>query len=196
MSNWSAQFKKDCEIAFNEEHWQKINYNTGCYEKRFANSRDNYRNAELEKQRAYILCNKSLTNMEKLLVDFETHFNENGGNVLWARDMEDAQEMIWEIVNRRDIKAVMRSNSEVLDEIGLNAFLAGKKKPLFETHVGRYVLQQAGQAPYHPVFPAMHLSKEEINGILHDRFKLKLDSSSKQMVNFVRHQVSQEIEQA
>ena len=196
MSNWSAQFKKDCEIAFNEEHWQKINYNTGCYEKRFANSRDNYRNAELEKQRAYILCNKSLMNMEKLLVDFETHFNENGGNVLWARDMEDAQEMIWEIVNRRDIKAVMRSNSEVLDEIGLNAFLAGKKKPLFETHVGRYVLQQAGQPPYHPVFPAMHLSKEEINGILHDRFKLKLDSSSKQMVNFVRHQVSQEIEQA
>ena len=196
MSNWSDTFKQDCEIAFNEEHWQKINYNTGCYEKRFANSRDNYRNAELEKQRAHILCNKSLMNMEKLLVDFETHFNENGGNVLWARDVDDAREMIWEIVNRRDIKAVMRSNSEVLDEIGLNAFLAEKKKTLFETHVGRYVLQQAGQAPYHPVFPTMHLSKEEINGILHERFKLKLDSASKQIVNFVRHQVSQEIEQA
>ena len=196
MSNWSLQFKDNCQIAFNEEHWQKINYNTGCYEKRFAKSRDNYRNAELEKQRAYILCNKSLMNMEKLLVDFETHFNENGGNVLWARDAEDAQEMIWEIVNRRDIKSVVRSNSTVLDEIDLNAFLDSKKLPLFETHVGRYVLQLAGQAPYHPVFPAIHLSKEEINGILHDRYKLKLDSSSKQMVNFVRHQVSQDIANA
>ena len=196
MSNWSLKFKQDCEIAFNEEHWQKINYNTGCYEKRFANSRDNYRNADLEKQRAYILCNKSLMNMEKLLVDFETHFTDNGGNVLWARDADDAQEMIWEIVNRRDIKSVVRSNSTVLDEINLNAFLAEKKLPLFETHVGRYVLQLAGQAPYHPMFPAIHLSKEEINGILHDKYKLKLDSSSKQMVNFVRHQVSQEIAKA
>lgn len=196
MSNWSDQFKQESEIAFNEEHWQKINYSTGCYEKRFANSRDNYRNAELEKQRAYILCNKSLMNMEKLLVDFETHFNENGGNVLWARDAEDAQDMIWELVNRRDIKTVVRSNSTVLDEIGLNDLLAEKKMPLFETHVGRYVLQLAGQAPYHPVFPAIHLSKEEINGILHERYKLKLDSSSKQMVNFVRHQVSQEIAKA
>ena len=196
MSNWDLQFKKDCEIAFNEEHWQKINYNTGCYEKRFANGRDNYRNADLEKQRAYILCNKSLMNMEKLLVDFETHFNEHGGSVLWARDADDAQEMIWEIVNRRDIKAVMRSNSTVLDEIGLNEFLKNKKMPLYETNVGRYILQLVGQAPYHPIFTAMNLSKEEINGILHNHFKLKLDSSSKQMVNFVRHQVSQSINQA
>lgn len=196
MSNWSDQFKKDCEIAFNEEHWQKINYNTGCYEKRFANSRDNYRNAELEKQRAYILCNKSLMNMEKLLVDFETHFNEHGGNVLWARDAEDAQEMIYELVNRRDIKNIVRSNSVVLDEIGLNDFLKEKGIPLHETNVGRYVVQLAGQAPYHPMFAAMNFSKEEINGLLHQQFKLKLDSSSKQMVNFIRHQVSQSIAQS
>lgn len=196
MGNTALKFKNDCNIAFNEEHWQKINYNTGCYEKRFGKSRDNYRNAELEKQRAYILCNKSLMNLEKLLVDFETHFNENGGTVLWARDTDDAQEMIWELVNKREVKRVMRSNSMVLDEIGLNDFLAKKSVPLYETSVGRYVLQVTDQAPYHPIFPTMHLSKEEINGILYDHFKLKPDSSSKQMVNFVRHQVTQEMAKA
>lgn len=196
MSNWSVQFKKDCAIAFDEEHWQKMNYSTGCYEKRFSKSRENYRNAELERQRAYILRNKSLLNMEKLLVDFETHFNENGGNVLWARDVDDAQEMIWELINKRDIKAVTRTNSVVLDEIGLNKFLEEKKMPYYETSVSRYVLQAAGQAPYHPMFPALHLSKEEINSVLNQHYKLKLDSSSKQMVNFIRHQTSKHITQA
>ena len=188
MSNWSAKFKESCAIAFDEEHWQKLNYSTGCYEKRFARSKSNYRNAELERQRAYFLRNKSLLNMEKLLVDFDTHFSENGGSVLWARDVEDAQEMIWDLVNKRDIKAIMRSNSIILDEIDLNHYLAEKRMPLYETSVSRYILKLAGQAPYHPMFHAIHLSKEEINGVLNEHFKLKLDSTSKQMVNFIRHQ--------
>lgn len=191
-----SKFKEDCKIAFDEEHWQKINYSTGCYEKRFDNSRINYRNADLERQRAHILRNKSLMNLEKLLVDFETHFTENGGNVLWARDVEDAQEMIWELINKRDIKGVMRSNSVVLDEIELDDYLNIKKVPLYETSVARYILKTANKAPYHPVFPTLNLSKEEINGILHDHFKLKLDSSSKQMVNFIRHQIRQSINKA
>ena len=106
MSDQSIKFKSDSNIAFNEEHWQKMNYTTGCFEKRFANSQNNYRNLELERQRAYLLRNKSLLNMEKLLVDFETHFKENGGHVLWARDVDDAQEMILELVNKRDIHGV------------------------------------------------------------------------------------------
>ncbi len=196
MSNWSEKFKEDCAIAFDEEHWQKINYSTGCYEKRFAKSKDNYRNAELEKQRAYILRNKSLLNMEKLLVDFETHFNENGGSVLWARDVEDAQDMIWELINKRDVHGVMRSNSVVLDEIQLNQFLEEKKMPLYETSVSRFILQACGKAPYHPMFPALHLSKEEINNVLNAKYKLRVDSTSKQMVNFMRHQIRKHISQA
>ena len=193
MSDMELKFKSDSSIAFNEEHWQKLNYNTGCYEKRFASSKDNYRNVELERKRAYLLRNKSLLNLEKLLVDFETRFQENGGNVLWARDVEDAQDMIWEIVNKREITGITRSNSAALDEIGLNAFFEEKKKPLYENNIARYILKAMGQAPYHPVFPAMNLSKEEINGVLNDRFKLKMDSTTKQIVNFVRHQIGQEI---
>lgn len=196
MSEKSLKFKSDSNIAFNEEHWQKMNYNTGCYEKRFANSKNNYQNISLERQRAYLLRNKSLLNLEKLLVDFETHFQDQGGTVLWARDVEDAQEMIWDIVNKNNIKAVTRSNSVVLDEIDLNTFLEEKGKPLYENNVARYILKAMDKAPYHPVFPTLNLSKEEINGVLNHRFKLKMGSTSKQMVNFIRHQINQEIEKS
>lgn len=193
MSEQSIKFSGDSNIAFNEEHWQKMNYNTGCYERRFANSQDHYDNLELERQRAYQLRNKSLLNLEKLLVDFETHFTENGGNVLWARDENDAQEMIWEIVNKRDNQGVMRSNSAVLDEIQLDHLFAEKKFPYYESSVARYILKAAGQAPYHPVYHTLNFSKEEINGILNERFKLKLGSTSKQMISFIRHQINQDL---
>lgn len=193
MSEQSIKFKSDSNIAFNEEHWQKMNYNTGCYEKRFANSQDHYDNLELERQRAYQLRNKSLLNMEKLLVDFETHFNENGGNVLWARDENDAQEMIWEIVNKRDNQGVIRSNSAVLDEIKLDELFTDKKFPYYEGSIARYVLKAASQAPYHPVYHTLNFSKEEINGVLNEHYKLKLGSTSKQMISFIRHQINQDL---
>ena len=193
MSDSSIKFKSDSEIAFNEEHWQKMNYNTGCYEKRFASSRNNYRNVELERERAFQLRNRSLLNMEKLLVDFETRFKENGGQVLWACDADDALQMIWDIVSKRSNGGMTCSNSEVLDEIGIDEFMKEKHFQTYNTSIARYILNIVGQKPYHPVFSALNLSKEEIGTVLNERYKLKADSTVKQMVNFIRYQVNQEI---
>jgi len=192
MSEPQTIFKERSALAFDEEHWQKINYSTGCFENNFAKGKENYRNLELEKQRAYTLRNKSLLNTEKLLVDFETHFTENGGKVLWARNADDALTMIFDLIRKEKANAIMRSNSTVLDEIELNGFLERKNIRVVETEVGRFVLQKGQQKSYHPLSPSIHLSKEENNAILTSNFKLKPDSSVKQMVNFVRHEVGVE----
>lgn len=192
MSEPQTIFKERSALAFDEEHWQKINYSTGCFENNFVKGKENYRNLELEKQRAYTLRNKSLLNTEKLLVDFETHFAENGGKVLWARNADDALTMIFDLIRKEKANAIMRSNSTVLDEIELNGFLERKNIRVVETEVGRFVLQKGQQKSYHPLSPSIHLSKEENNAILTSNFKLKPDSSVKQMVNFVRHEVGVE----
>ena len=192
MSEPQTIFKESSALAFDEDHWQKINYSTGCFENNFAKGKENYRNLELEKQRAYTLRNKSLLNTEKLLVDFETHFAENGGKVLWARNADDALTMIFDLIRKEKANAIMRSNSTVLDEIELNGFLERKNIRVVETEVGRFVLQKGQQKSYHPLSPSIHLSKEENNAILTSNFKLKPDSSVKQMVNFVRHEVGVE----
>ena len=189
MSEPKTIFKQGCEVAFNEEHWQKINYSTGCYEQSFAKGKENYRNLDLEKQRAYTLRNKSLLNLEKLLVDFETHFTDNGGKVLWARNADDALTMIFDLICKEKANAITRSNSTILDEIELNGFLERKNIRIVETEIGRFVLHAAKQKSYHPLSPSIHLSKEENNAILTEHFKMKADSSVKQMVNFVRHEV-------
>ncbi len=190
MNEPNIEFKQGCEKAFDEEHWQKINYSTGCFESSFAKGKVNYRNLDLEKQRAYTLRNKSMLGLEKLLVDFETHFSENGGKVLWARNADDALTMIFDLICKEKANAIMRSNSMVLDEIGLNGFLERKNVRVVETEVGRFILHEGQQKPYHPLAPSIHLSKEENNAILTRQFKLKPDSSAKQMINFVRHEVT------
>ena len=190
MNEPNIEFKQGCEKAFDEEHWQKINYSTGCFENSFAKGKVNYRNLDLEKQRAYTLRNKSMLGLEKLLVDFETHFSENGGKVLWARNADDALTMIFDLICKEKANAIMRSNSMVLDEIGLNGFLERKNVRVVETEVGRFILHEGLQKPYHPLAPSIHLSKEENNAILTGQFKLKPDSSAKQMINFVRHEVT------
>ena len=189
MNDPKTTFNESSQMAFDEEHWQKINYSTGCYEQNFAKGKVNYRNLDLEKQRAFTLRNKSLLNLEKLLVDFETHFTENGGKVLWARNADDALTMIFDLICKEKANAITRSNSTVLDEIELNGFLERKNIRVVETQVARFVLQQGKQKSYHPLSPSIHLSKEENNAILTQAFKLKPDSSTKQMVNFVRHEV-------
>jgi len=190
MSDPKIIFKQGCEVAFDEEHWQKINYSTGCYEQSFAKGKVNYRNLDLEKQRAYTLRNKSLLGLEKLLVDFETHFTDNGGKVLWARNADDALTMIFDLIRKEKANAIMRSNSTVLDEIELNGFLERKNIRVMETEIGRFILHLDKQKPYHPLSPSLHLSKEENNAILTENYKLKPDSSVKQMVNFVRHEMT------
>lgn len=192
ISEPNTIFKEGCEIAFDEEHWQKMNYSTGCYEQNFAKGKVNYRNLDLEKQRAYTLRNKSMLNLEKLLVDFETHFTENGGKVLWARNADDALTMVFDLIRKEKANAILRSNSTVLDEIELNGFLERKNIRVVETEIGRFVLHTDRKKSYHPLSPSIHLSKEENNAILNKNFKLKSDSTIKQMVNFVRHEVAVE----
>ena len=69
MADYNKQmFNEGCDVAFDEEHWQKMNYSTGCYENNFAKGKVNYRNMDLEKQRACILRNKSMMKLEKMLL--------------------------------------------------------------------------------------------------------------------------------
>jgi L-lactate dehydrogenase complex protein LldF len=112
--------------------------------------------------------------------------------VLWARNADDALTMIFDLIRKEKANAITRSNSTVLDEIELNGFLERKNVNVVETEIGRFILHLDQQKSYHPQSPSIHLSKEENNAILTEKFKLKPDSSVKQMVNFVRHEVAVE----
>lgn len=187
------ELNKACEVAFSNEPWLKINYATGCYQQRLSHSIDNYRNLDLEKNRALQVRRKSLYNLEKLLIDFEKSYTTNGGTVLWANDSDDACQLISGILNKHQAGEVLRCQSDELEEIHLNRYLKNVNVKVHDTSVEGFILSSGGQKQYHPTMPTINLSNEEINDILTKKYRLKAGSTMKQMVNFVRYKVNEEI---
>ncbi len=182
-----------CEVAFDDEPWLKTNYATGCYQQRLNESLDNYRNLDLEKNRATQVRSKSLYNLEKLLIDFEKTYTTNGGTVLWAKDAADARQQIDDILKKNQVSEVLRCYSDELDEINIDQFLKQKNIIVNDTNVGDFILKTGGKKQFHPKMPTINLSNEEINEILTRKFRLKANSTLKQMVNFSRFKVNEAI---
>lgn len=187
------ELNKACEVAFSDEPWLKINYATGCYQQRLESSLDNYRNLDLEKNRATQVRSKSLYNLERLLIDFEKTYTTNGGTVLWAKNSDDACNMITGILGNSQTSEVLRCYSDELDEININQHLKRNNIKVNETNVGGFILKTAGEKPYHSKMPTINISNEEINNILTKKYRLKANSTFKQMVNFVRYKVNESI---
>ena len=83
--------------------------------------------------------------------------------MIWANDIEEAQNEILQIIKKAGAKTVIKSKSMATEEIHLNEFLEKNHIEALESDLGEYIVQLLGQKPYHIVTPAMHLSKEDID---------------------------------
>lgn len=187
MSERSNNFQRLSEkTAFDREHRKKIQFNIGRYDQAVAKGKERYSNLELARLRAAYIKHKSLAKLDKLLVEFETNFTKNGGKVIWARDADDAQKEILQLLESRDIKCVVKSKSMTSEEIEMNHFLEKAKIEAVETDLGEFIVQQAGEKPYHIVTPAMHKSKEDVAGLYTEKFGLKAGCSPEEITAFTR----------
>jgi len=190
------ELNKACEVAFKDEPWLKTNYATGCYMHRLERSIDNYRNLDLEQNRALQVRSKSLYNLEKLLIDFEKTYTNNGGTVLWAKDSADACKFITDILDKHQVGDVLSNYSGELDEIKIEKHLKNANIKLSDTSVSGFILDTTGDKPYHPKMPILNLSNEEINDILTKKYRLKAGSTTKQMISFMRFKVNETMDSA
>src|ERR1700744_5753863 len=127
-----------------------------------------------------------MENMDKILTEFEANFQKRGGKVIWANDAKEANQEILNILKRANAKTVVKSKSMVTEEIHLNEFLEPNHIESLETDLGEYIVQLLGQRPYHIVTPAMHLSKEDIAKLFHERFGTPIDLTPEQLTQKAR----------
>jgi len=95
-------------------------------------------------------------------VEFEDNFTANGGKIIWAQDSSEALKEILKITKKYNISSSVKSKSMTTEEIELNSAFEKAKIDVVETDLGEFIVQQAGQKPYHIVTPAMHMSKEDV----------------------------------
>ena len=145
-----------------------------------------YANLELEKSRAFNIRNKAFKYYDKLLVDFETNAIQNGYILRWARDAEEAKQMVYDILNEEKSKSVIKTRSIIAEEIGLMPYLEMKKVDVTETDTGDFICYQFNERPSDPVHSAAHKSKEDIAEMYSERFGVKDNLNAKQLMTVTR----------
>jgi L-lactate dehydrogenase complex protein LldF len=182
----SSFLKASEKVAFDETHRDKIKFNIGRYDKAVSVGKSNYSNLEIARERAGFFKYKVINNLDKYLIEFETNFIANGGRIIWAEDAEEALAEILKITKSHDIKSVVKSKSMTTEEIEINGALEKNGIDVVETDLGEFIVQQAGQKPYHIVTPAMHMSKEDVALLYNEKFNTPDNLSPEELTLYTR----------
>lgn len=187
MSKTAEDFLvKADEKAFDVAHRKTINFNIGRYNTAVERGLSKFENLENSKKKAHTIKWRVMENLDKLLPEFEANFQKRGGKVIWANDAAEAQKEILNIIQKAGGKTVIKSKSMTTEEIHLNEFLEAHHIESLESDLGEYIVQLLGQAPYHIVTPAMHLSKEQIAELFHEKFGTPIDATPQQLTQKAR----------
>ncbi|HPS49259.1 MAG: lactate utilization protein B [Bacteroidales bacterium] len=193
MNTVFQKFLEDSEQrSFDSEHRKRLNYNIGRYDIQVSKGKDQYQNLELAKRRAANIKHKTLNNLDKYLAEFENNFSKRGGKVIWAPSEKEAQREILHIIKKSKAQVIVKQKTMVSEELELNELFEKNKREVFETDLGEFIVQIAGEKPYHILTPAMHKSKEDVAKLFHEKFNLPPDCSPEQITRFVRDKLRSE----
>jgi L-lactate dehydrogenase complex protein LldF len=85
-------------------------------------------------------------------------------------------------MKRKRAKSVVKAKSMTTEEIHMNDFLEKNGIETVETDLGEYIVQLAGQRPYHIVTPAMHMSKKDIAELFVKKLRIPPTDDAQQLV--------------
>jgi L-lactate dehydrogenase complex protein LldF len=107
----------------------------------------------------------TMTRLPELLQRLEREVTAHGGTVHWARDANEANRIVTELVRATGSTEVVKVKSMVTQEIGLNEALAGAGIAAWETDLAELIVQLGGDRPSHILVPAIHRNRAEIREI-------------------------------
>jgi len=110
----------------------------------------------------------SLANLPRLLEQLEANLTANGVKVHWAQNAADANAIALQIAQRVNAKHIIKGKSMVSEEVGFNHAMEAAGIEAFESDMGEYIVQLAGEAPSHIIMPAIHKTKQEIAQLFAD----------------------------
>lgn len=188
MMKPAIQFKTTArEKAADKAHRKKISKAIGTYSEKVAETKSRqFANWQDARKQAAAIKEYALANLPELLLQFEEKITAQGAQVLWAEDAQQACHYIGEIIDRRQAKQVIKSKSMTSEEIGLNEYLEARGVENRESDLGEFIVQLAGEKPYHIVTPAMHKSKAEIAALFADKLGVEKTDSAEDLTMAAR----------
>jgi L-lactate dehydrogenase complex protein LldF len=109
--------------------------------------------------------NDVLFHLDTYLEQLEAAVAQRGGVVHWARDADEANEIVLRLVRATGSREVVKVKSMATQEIALNEALAAGGVSAVETDLAELIVQLGHDRPSHILVPAIHRNRSEIREI-------------------------------
>jgi len=183
-------FQQDSEKALNNEGLQKaLIFTTDRLGERRRAAIESVSDWENLRSRAREIKKETISNLDKYLEMLEENVFKTGGKVYWAKDADEASQIILDIALRRNVKTVVKSKSMTTEEIALNHVLEHAGIEAIETDLGEYILQLADETPSHIIAPAIHRTKEDISKLFSEKLDIPYYSEPEQITRIARERL-------
>jgi len=106
-----------------------------------------------------------LARLPELLEELEANVTARGGTVHWARDGDEANRIVAELIRATGSDEVVKVKSMATQEIGLNEYLEAEGITPVETDLAELIVQLGHDKPSHILVPAIHRNRAEIRAI-------------------------------
>ncbi len=128
---------------------------------------------ELEtlRQQCKLIKQRALVKLPLLLEQLENKLHENGIQVHWAETINDANEIIAQIIESKNGKNIVKGKSMVSEETALNDYLQARNMEILESDMGEYIVQLAKEHPSHIIMPAIHQNKKQVADLFAEHVK-------------------------
>lgn len=124
--------------------------------------------------------NHVLSNLNDYLEQFEANALHNGAHVHWAADADEHNRIVLKILQQHNALQVVKSKSMLTEECGLNEYLQHKGIEVIDTDLGERIIQLRKEPPSHIVLPAIHLKKEDVSELFHEKLHTEAGNSDPQ----------------
>ncbi len=111
---------------------------------------------------------RMLAHLDEHLLDLEKSLTDRGVTVHWARDAQEANEIVVGLVRAKDVDEVVKVKSMATQEIELNEALEAAGIHAWETDLAELIVQLGHDRPSHILVPAIHRGRAEIREIFAD----------------------------
>ncbi len=114
---------------------------------------------------AHAIKEHTLRYLDFYLERFEANCTRAGGRVHWARDADEANEIVIDLIRGTGQSEVIKVKTMTSDETQLNVALEAAGITPHETDLADLIVQLGEDKPSHIVVPALHRNRAEIRAI-------------------------------
>jgi L-lactate dehydrogenase complex protein LldF len=119
----------------------------------------------------------TISRLPDYLEEFEANARRLGAVVHWARDAEEHNRIVHGLLAERGVTRLVKSKSMLTEECHLNPYLEERGIEVVDTDLGERIVQFRREPPSHIVMPAIHLKKEEIGELFHEKLGTEAGAS-------------------